>query len=504
MEAKASRFFISYSRRDSEFVRRLAQDLQQAGANVWMDSSDIELGQRWDKAVTDALSQCSHVLVILSPSGANSNNVLDEIDVAVDEQKEIVPILYQDCDIPLRLRRFQRVDFSTDYAHALTALLTSLGLQSQAGSQTLPGNQAVILPDGITYNMADELIKKALVQDAGSSKGITDKPHLLPPDNILKTCSGNYVKSLEDIASAAIFWDAVAFDPRRLRTVSDDPAGVLSHLKDDARMVPIDVGAERRSPRELLESRLWRGIVQKSIAMLKKPGPPWSEHMIREVWLYKDKEWDLAHRDLVKAVPDEYTNFVIREVSSAYRNSPISDKKLRDFVKKNIVTHLVTYEWYCGLNGLNENIHYQPHTTRADLDRRKSQNQLREAVAKLALPAVMFNILKESHTAKDLLDGIAKYSKDKAFAPIRKALAGASADPDDLASDLTRACTGLDFFSDMQLRFRRKGGLVRIGIGYANYKKHTREYRNMLCNIFRDLDPERIRVSEALTAPGQT
>ena len=79
MPATASSAFISYSREDSEFALRLAQDLKAAGANVWLDQTDITPGHPWDNAIEDALTNAPEMLVILSPGSAKSQNVRDEI-----------------------------------------------------------------------------------------------------------------------------------------------------------------------------------------------------------------------------------------------------------------------------------------------------------------------------------------------------------------------------------------------------------------------------------------
>jgi hypothetical protein len=71
--------FLSYSRQDSDFALRLAGDLKTAGANVWLDQMDILAGQRWDRAVEDALANCPRMLLILSPASVNSTNVMDEV-----------------------------------------------------------------------------------------------------------------------------------------------------------------------------------------------------------------------------------------------------------------------------------------------------------------------------------------------------------------------------------------------------------------------------------------
>jgi hypothetical protein len=70
--------FFSYSRKDSEFVLRLAKDLRHAGAVVWLDQLDIKPGEHWDGAVEKALATCDRMLVILSPDSVNSTNVMDD------------------------------------------------------------------------------------------------------------------------------------------------------------------------------------------------------------------------------------------------------------------------------------------------------------------------------------------------------------------------------------------------------------------------------------------
>ncbi len=118
--------FVSYSRKDSAFVQRLVRDLKKAGAAIWLDKFEIKPGTEWDRAVEDALIACPRMLLVLSPTSATSANVLDEITVAIRMKKTIVPILYQDCAIPMRVSRLQYVDFRTDYKEGLAELLPHL------------------------------------------------------------------------------------------------------------------------------------------------------------------------------------------------------------------------------------------------------------------------------------------------------------------------------------------------------------------------------------------
>lgn len=67
----------------------------------------------------DALKAAPVVLVVLSPASVASDNVLDEVGYALDHSRAIVPVLLSDCDVPLRLRRLQRIDFTQDENAAL-------------------------------------------------------------------------------------------------------------------------------------------------------------------------------------------------------------------------------------------------------------------------------------------------------------------------------------------------------------------------------------------------
>jgi hypothetical protein len=118
--------FVSYSRDDLEFVVRLAKDLKAKGAKVWMDRLDIRPGQRWEVEIESAVNGCSRLLVILSPAAIASRNVLAEAALALDEGKEVIPVLHQECKIPFRLRPLQYADFSTSYAVGLEELLAVL------------------------------------------------------------------------------------------------------------------------------------------------------------------------------------------------------------------------------------------------------------------------------------------------------------------------------------------------------------------------------------------
>ena len=128
MANEAMLAFFSYSRHDSEFALKLAKDLRQHGAAVWLDQLDINPGERWDSTVEQALANCPKMLLILSPDSVDSTNVMDEVSFALEEHKTVIPVLYRDCKIPFRLRRVQYVDARPGYDWGLRELLRVLGV----------------------------------------------------------------------------------------------------------------------------------------------------------------------------------------------------------------------------------------------------------------------------------------------------------------------------------------------------------------------------------------
>lgn len=145
MPIDPSTAFVSYSREDLEFVLRLTRDLKAKGAKVWMDRVDIRAGQIWEQAIEDAVGECRQMLVVLSPAAVQSKRVMVEISTAFDENKEIIPVLFQECRIPRTLRLFQHADFRTSYDEGLEALLVSLaGEHETAAAVAVPAPEPPI------------------------------------------------------------------------------------------------------------------------------------------------------------------------------------------------------------------------------------------------------------------------------------------------------------------------------------------------------------------------
>ncbi len=106
-----ARIFISYSRKDQEFARKLASALTAINAEVWIDLEDIHAGANWSTAVQEGLTSCDLMIVILTPSSSASRNVEEEWQYYRDNLKPIIPVLLEKTVVHYQLSRIQYINF---------------------------------------------------------------------------------------------------------------------------------------------------------------------------------------------------------------------------------------------------------------------------------------------------------------------------------------------------------------------------------------------------------
>ncbi len=139
--AKQRWTFISYSRQDKDFALELARELKSAGYLVWLDQLDIPAGARWDDEVERALQESEIFLIILTPASVSSENVKDEVGYAIDNGKRVLPVLLKECTVPLRLRRFQYVDFTkTEFNEGIKRAEQLLNTLIKESAPPIPAN----------------------------------------------------------------------------------------------------------------------------------------------------------------------------------------------------------------------------------------------------------------------------------------------------------------------------------------------------------------------------
>lgn len=90
--------FISYSRKDSEIVRRFADELGKAGFSVWMDVDGIESGDEFKKIIAAAIRESMVFLFFSSAASNKSEWTVKEVNYAIKRKIQIIPIKLDNAD----------------------------------------------------------------------------------------------------------------------------------------------------------------------------------------------------------------------------------------------------------------------------------------------------------------------------------------------------------------------------------------------------------------------
>lgn len=91
--------FISYSRKDSDQAKALAERLRAAGADVWMDTAALAGAETWSAEIVSAINSSRIVIILLSPTAVASRNVNKEVALASEKHKTIIPIVLERCQL---------------------------------------------------------------------------------------------------------------------------------------------------------------------------------------------------------------------------------------------------------------------------------------------------------------------------------------------------------------------------------------------------------------------
>ncbi len=140
------KIFISYSRKDIDFVRKLAGDLEKAGYDVWWDLTDLRGGDDWPRAIPAAIESSQRVIIVLSPNSAVSDWVEKEYTYALSLRKKIIPLMLTQSSVPFALNTINYVDFTTDdYVASFSNLLNALGYTGEPPVVVPPATLPMLL-----------------------------------------------------------------------------------------------------------------------------------------------------------------------------------------------------------------------------------------------------------------------------------------------------------------------------------------------------------------------
>ena len=123
--------FMSYSRKNADFVDRLILRLEGLGFDCWVDRQDLEAGATWREEISDSIRGCQAFVLVVSPDSTNSPIVSQELSLAEFHGRPIIPLIYEVCDLPpgmdLQIQHLHWVNFAVEhFDDAIVQLETAL------------------------------------------------------------------------------------------------------------------------------------------------------------------------------------------------------------------------------------------------------------------------------------------------------------------------------------------------------------------------------------------
>lgn len=125
------KIFISHSSKDKVFARWLSTDLQNSGHEPWLDEWTISVGESIPQKISEGIKDAEFVIVILSQESVKSRWVEREWqtkywDEVSNGRIHVLPVLFQDCEIPELMKTKKYADFRNGYNEGLEDLLEAI------------------------------------------------------------------------------------------------------------------------------------------------------------------------------------------------------------------------------------------------------------------------------------------------------------------------------------------------------------------------------------------
>ena len=128
--------FISYSRKDGDFVKALHAALADRGRDVWVDWEDIPPAWDWKEELSSGIDSASALVFVISPDSLASEVCARELDQALARGKRVIPVVRQEPDgsvvpPPLADRNWIFFRSEAEFEPGLAALTTALDTDAE-------------------------------------------------------------------------------------------------------------------------------------------------------------------------------------------------------------------------------------------------------------------------------------------------------------------------------------------------------------------------------------
>ena len=159
--------FLSYAWPDRPRVDSVAQRLQQAGNNVWLDG-ELTGGQSWWDGVLRQVRRCDAAIVIVSRASLRSQACTRERQYAASLGKSILPLAIEPVDselLPTELARLHVIDYCQPGEAAAFQLIGALRALPRPHALPDPLPKPPSVPTSPLSGVAGQLSDPSLTQD---------------------------------------------------------------------------------------------------------------------------------------------------------------------------------------------------------------------------------------------------------------------------------------------------------------------------------------------------
>lgn len=111
MPSQSTNVFVSYSHADASLVAPVVKLLRVNKSLVFQDLDSIQPGKRWQSEIAKALAESHLVVVFWCDHASRSNEVSKEWKAAIEQEKDLLPLLLDATPLPPELDEFQWIDF---------------------------------------------------------------------------------------------------------------------------------------------------------------------------------------------------------------------------------------------------------------------------------------------------------------------------------------------------------------------------------------------------------
>jgi hypothetical protein len=125
MPEESTNVFVSYSHADQSLVAPVVKLLRVNKSLVFQDIDGIQPGKIWRSEIARGLAESHLVVVFWCDHASRSDEVSKEWRAAIEQQKDLLPLLLDATPLPPELGEFQWIDFRATVGAGHSSMISS-------------------------------------------------------------------------------------------------------------------------------------------------------------------------------------------------------------------------------------------------------------------------------------------------------------------------------------------------------------------------------------------